>query len=147
MYVLRGKITWRALPNNVPPWETVFYHFRTMRLAGVWERVNDQLRHMYRERIGRTADVQAAIIDSQSSNTAENGDICGFDDSKKISGRKHHILVDTLGLLNVVVHPASLAERQGGRLLIEAVKGQFPTLQKIWADQGCTGERHVAVGR
>ena len=141
LYVLRGGIAWRALPHDFPPWQTVYYHFRIMRLTGVWEQINTQLRRLYRERIGRTADVHAAIIDSQSSKTAENGGVRGFDGNKKVNGRKRHILVDTLGLLlKVVVHPAGLADRQGGRLLIQAVKGQFPTLQKIWADQGYTGE-------
>jgi putative transposase len=48
--------------------------------------------------------------------------------------------VDTLGLvLQVVIHPANLGDREGGRLVIEALKGRFPRLQKIWADQGYTG--------
>ncbi|SMB84021.1 IS5 family transposase [Deinococcus hopiensis] len=141
LYVLRGGVAWRALPHDFPPWETVYYHFRTMRLTGIWERINDQLRRICREHIGRTAEVHAAIIDSQSSKTTENGGVRGLDGNKKIKGRKRHILVDTLGLLlKVVVHPADLADRQGGRLLVEAVKGQFPGLKKIWADQGYTGE-------
>lgn len=121
---LRGGIAWHALPHDFPPWQTVYYHFRVMRLTGLWERINDQLRRLYRERIGRTADVHAAIIDSQSSKTAENGGVRGFDGNKKVNGRKRQVLVDTLGLLlKVVVHPAGLADRQGGRLLIAGVKG------------------------
>jgi putative transposase len=55
-------------------------------------------------------------------------------------GRKRHLLVDTLGLvLQAVVHTADLHDRQGGRLLIQAVKGRFPRLSKIWADQGYLG--------
>jgi len=111
-----------------------------MRLKGVWEQINTALRGQYRMHIGRTADVHAAVIDSQSAKTTEVGGERGFDGNKKINGRKRHILVDTLGLLlKVVVHPASLQDRQGGRLLVEALKGQFPTLTKIWADQGYTG--------
>ncbi|MFC4427354.1 transposase [Deinococcus navajonensis] len=91
--------------------------------------------------VDEQGDVHAAIIDRQSSETAENAGVRGFDGNKKINGRKRDFLVDTLGLLlKVVVHPAGLADRQGGRLLIEAVKGQLPTLQKIRADRGYTGE-------
>ena len=49
-------------------------------------------------------------------------------------------MVDTLGLLlQVVVHRADLVDREGGRLVIEAVKGRFPRLERIWADQGYAG--------
>lgn len=64
----------------------------------------------------------------------------GYDGGKKVSGRKRHLLVDTLGLvLKAVVHPANLPDRQGGKLVLSTVKGQFPRLAKIWADQGYTG--------
>lgn len=57
-----------------------------------------------------------------------------------MSGRKRHLLVDTLGLvLKAVVHSANLPDRQGGKLVLSAVKGRFPRLVKIWADQGYTG--------
>ncbi len=116
LYVLRGGIAWRALPHDFPPWQTVYYHFRAVRMTGIWERVNNRLRRLYRERIGRTVDVDATMIDSQSSKTTENGGVRGLDGNKKINGRKRHIFVDTLGLLlKVVVHPAGLADRQGGR--------------------------------
>jgi putative transposase len=48
--------------------------------------------------------------------------------------------VDTLGLLlKVVVHPASLHDRLGAKLVLGAVKGGFPRLELIWADQGYAG--------
>ena len=141
LYVLRGGIAWRALPHEFPPWETVYDHFRQLRLAGVWERINTALRRIYRVRIGRSPDPHAAIIDSQSAKTTESGGPRGFDGNKKVNGRKRHILVDTLGLLlKVVVHPANLHDRVGGRLLVQAVKGELPTLEKIWADQGYAGQ-------
>ena len=77
---------------------------------------------------------------SESAKTTEIGGERGSDGNKPIKGRKRHILVDTLGLLlKVIVHPASLQDRQGGHLLVEAIKGQLPTLTRIWADQGYTG--------
>src|SRR5215472_16533559 len=35
-YVLHTGCPWRYLPANFPPWQTVFYHFRRLRLKGVW---------------------------------------------------------------------------------------------------------------
>ena len=43
----------------------------------------------------------------------------GFDAGKKVKGRKRHILVDTLGLLLVVVvHSAGVQDRDGARLVL-----------------------------
>jgi putative transposase len=64
----------------------------------------------------------------------------GYDGGKNLSGRKRHPLVDTLGLLlKVVVHSAKLQDREGVQLLLEAVKGQFPRIEKVWVDSGYTG--------
>ncbi len=49
-------------------------------------------------------------------------------------------MVDTLGLLlKVVVHPASLHDRLGAKLLLGALGPELPRLQLIWADQGYAG--------
>jgi len=68
------------------------------------------------------------------------GGLRSYDGNKKLIGRKRHILVDTAGfLLSVVVHAASLPDRQGGQRVLEAAGGSFLRLQRIWADQGYTG--------
>lgn len=72
-YVLRGGIAWRALPHDYPPWQTVYHYFRVWRRDGTWERLNDDLRELVRERAGRQAQPSAAILDSQSSKTTEKG--------------------------------------------------------------------------
>ena len=57
----------------------------------------------------------AAIIDSQSAKAAQKGSRLTrrFDAAKKVTGRKRHILVDTLGLLLNVVHSAAMQDRDG----------------------------------
>jgi putative transposase len=60
---------------------------------------------------------------------------------KKLAGRKRHILVDTEGnLLNVVVHRANIADRDGAYFVLDDVSHTYPELHKIWADQGYTGD-------
>jgi transposase len=67
----------------------------------------------------------------------------GFDAGKKVIGRKRHILVDTLGLLlNVVVHPANVQDRDGARLVLDRrTRCLFPFIERIFADAGYQGPR------
>ncbi len=54
-----------------------------------------------------------------------------------MNGRKRHILVDTLGLLLiVVVHAANIQESDGAKLVLRRALGRFPRLRLIWVDQG-----------
>src|SRR6202035_579055 len=57
---------------------------------------------------------------------------------KKVTGRKRHILVDTLGLLlNVVVHPGDVQDRDGARLVLDRrTRCLFPFIERIFADAG-----------
>jgi transposase len=72
-YVLRGGIAWRALPHDLPPWQTVYHYFRRWRIDGTWERANTSLREQVRVRAGRAAAPTAAILDSQSVRPTEKG--------------------------------------------------------------------------
>jgi transposase len=141
-YVLRTGCPWRYLPANFPPWQTVFYHFRCLRLKGIWFRLLTALREAERERVGRNAQPSAAIMDAQSVKTVEeSAGICGFDAHKCIKGRKRHILVDTLGLLLAVyVTPADLHDGKGTRCLLAGLAPLYPRLKKIWADAAYRGQ-------
>lgn len=65
----------------------------------------------------------------------------GYDAGKKVSGRKRHILVDTMGLLvAVVVHTANIQDRDGAKLSLQQVSKWLPRLELIWADGGYAGQ-------
>ena len=82
-------------------------------------------------------------MDSQSVKTSEGGSECGFDAGKKVTGRKRHALVDTLGLLmRVVVTAGDVQDRDGAKLLLEGLAEQaelIKRLELIWADGGYRG--------
>jgi putative transposase len=140
-YILRGGCGWRLLPHEYGPWSTVYDYFRRWRLDGTWEGIHTWLRERVRHAAGRQPTPSAAIIDSQSVKTTEQGGPHGFDGGKKINGRKRHLLVDTLGLiLKVVVHPANIQDREGAKLVLTAMQEAFPTVQHVWADQAYTGK-------
>jgi len=67
----------------------------------------------------------------------------GYDAGKKVTGRKRHILVDTLGLLlSVAVHPADIQDRDGVAFVLNAsTRALFPFLERIFADGGYQGPR------
>jgi putative transposase len=139
-YLLRSGCAWRLLPRDYGPWSTVYHFFRTWRLDGTWERIHTVLRERVRQQAGRDPTPSAAIIDSQSVKTTEQGGPRGYDGGKKVNGRKRHLLVETLGLLlKVVVHPANVQDRDGAKLVLADLQSQFPRLHHLWADQGYTG--------
>ena len=141
-YVLRTGCPWRYLPANFPPWQTVFYHFRRLRLKGTWTRLLQALHRAERERQGRNPHPSAAILDAQSVKTVEeSAGISGFDAHKRVKGRKRHLLVDTIGIpLSIYVTEADVHDTRGARCLLAGLKYFVPRLKKIWADAAYRGQ-------
>src|SRR5262249_1753070 len=55
LYVMRAGCPWRLLPNDLPPWGTIYRWFAAWRDDGCFERINHALVMVDRERVGRDA--------------------------------------------------------------------------------------------
>ena len=68
--------------------------------------------------------------------------------ARQVNGRKRHIVVDTLGLLIVVlVTAASLQDRDGGRRILDRARMAMPSIALVWADGGYAGKLVAWVAR
>jgi putative transposase len=146
--LLRTGCPWRYLPDNFPPWQTVYYHFRQFCRTGLWTCLYKALSDAERRRAGKGPHLSAAIIDAQSVKPVEqSGYIRGFDAHTWVKGRKRHLLVDTLGLpLSCSVAPADVHATSGARKLLAGLVCFVPRLTKIWADRAYQ-EQHLADWR
>ena len=138
-YLLKNGCTWRDLPGDFPPWQTVYYHFARWRDDGRWRKLNKYLRRKLRKKLGRNQEPSAGCADSQSvkAGSLHNN---GYDGAKSVNGKKRHLLVDTLGLvLNVLVTKAKVPERKGLSLLLQQSRHLLPRLHHLWLDRGYKG--------
>jgi transposase len=136
-YVLRSGCQWRMIPHDLVPWWTAYRWYRTWAADGTWDRLHDGLRAAARIAAGRDPGPSAAVLDAQSVKSSEGGQARGVDMGKKITGRKRHLVVDTLGLVLVAaVTAASVQDRPGGKAVLARLAAQFPSVALVWADGG-----------
>ena len=144
LYHVRAGGSWRMLPKDLPPWETVYGYFRDWGKDGTLDRIHDALREQVRTKHERrNPEPSAGIVDSQSVKGADTVPKAtrGYDAGKKINGRKRHIVCDTIGLLLVVmVSAASVQDRDGGRGILKRLHRALVSVRHIFADGGYQGQ-------
>jgi putative transposase len=142
-YVIHNGCVWRALPADFPPWRTVYGIYQRWNATGATIALHDALRGQARRAAGRNTEPTAAVIDSQSVRAAATVPKAGrgWDNAKKVNGRKRHIAVDTGGLLlEVLATPASVQDRDAARPLLFNLHRACRRVRRAWADSVYAGK-------
>jgi transposase len=143
-WIARTGAQWRMMPNDLPPWYTVYQQTQRWLKAGVFEAMVHDLRRLLREIAERAPEPRAMVLDGRTlQSTPESGARAGYDGHKRRKGSKVHMAVDTLGqLLALLVTPANEQERaQVAKLAeqVQTVTGE--TVEVAFVDQGYTGDQ------
>jgi putative transposase len=136
-YQNRTGCQWDMLAHDLRPKSTVYDYFAQGREDGTWAKSGSRVRPRVRVQDGREPTASAACLDSHSvKTTAVGGPERGDDGGKKITGRKHHVRVDTRGVLLAVLLTSAALEQgaAAGKLLAHLHAEDFPRLPVIFGD-------------
>jgi transposase len=133
-YLVRSGCEWRMLPNDFPPWQTVYYWFRRFVRRLLFRTIHDLALMLDRLLAERDVTPSAGVLDSQSVKASAAKER-GYDAFKKVKGRKRHIAVDTDGrLLALNLTPADVADSTGALLVLDALKARWPWVKHVFGD-------------
>lgn len=101
-WMVRTSAQWRMMPNDLPPWYTVYQQTQRWLRANFFESILHDLRELLRIAQGRKPQSTAAIFDGRTlQSTPESGGWAGWGGAKKKNGsqvhskRMNHMAVDT----------------------------------------------------
>jgi len=142
-WIIRAGAPWRMMPNDLPPWYSVYQQTQRWIAAGVFAAIVQDLRAVLRLAKGRNEQPSAAIFDSRTlQSSPESGQRAAYDGAKRKKGSKTHIAVDTLGhLLALYVTPANQQDRaQVEELARQVQEVTDQSVEVAFVDQGYTGD-------
>jgi putative transposase len=130
-YLAKAGCQWAMLPTSLAKRSTAHDYLSRWKADGTWQAIQDALRRAIRTAAGREPEPSKAAIDSQTAKGSEAGGPRGYDGGKKVNGRKRHpggrrcsgppsrnggkkvngrkrhLVVDSMGLLLVVLVTAA----------------------------------------
>lgn len=129
LYVMKNGCAWRALPHDMPKWQTVFVQRLRWTSKGVLVRALACLRPSKHQ-------PTVAIIDSTFIESAYGGARCAPNGYKRATGHGVHVLIDKHSRpLAFVVLPGNHQDAAGARKLIPDAKRQHPSLELVLGDK------------
>lgn len=135
-YLRRTGCPWRYLPKDFPPQSTVGRSFDAWRPNGTREEIHDTLRDQVRRQEKPRHPRRSARMDSQSVPTSPGGEAVGRDNAPHVTGRKRHLVVDSLGLLLAGAVTAARVDDAAAAPEVLAQRGEqpLPRLRRGYAD-------------
>lgn len=99
-YQLKNGCNWADLPKDLPPYSTVFWHYKQWRETGILDTIMDVLHRLVREQVEKKPKwTTLIIVDSQATKNTCNASVesKGFCHYKTTNGIKRNLAVDSLG--------------------------------------------------